>query len=70
MCLGSHLILSAFLRGFKPKLTDAQVDGYVETLINNMLDLDTLKNTFSDTTGKGKEDVFQSLLRAGLRGWY
>jgi hypothetical protein len=59
--------LRAVLRGFKPKLTDAQVDGYVKTLIDNMVDLDTLKNTFSDTTGKGKEDVFQSLLRAGVQ---
>ena len=59
--------LRAGLRGFTPKLTDAQVDGYVKTLNDKMVDLDTLKNTFSDTTGKGKEDVFQSLLRAGVQ---
>lgn len=39
----------------------------METLNNSMLDLDTLKHTMSDSREKGKEHVFNSLLRAGIQ---
>lgn len=59
--------LRVLMRGLQPKLTVAQLDGYMETLNNSMLDLDTLKDTISDSRGNGKEHVIKSLLRAGIQ---
>lgn len=59
--------LRVFMKGLQPKLTVEQLDGYMETLNNSMLDLDTLKHTISDSGEKGKEYVINSLLRAGIQ---
>ena len=59
--------LRVLVRGSQPKLTVAQLDGYMETLNKSMLDLDTLKDTVSDTLRNGNQDVMNSLLRAGIQ---